>query len=133
LFATPWRRDEWQCWKKVAGKNHRRPKQTDSGKSQTTMACEPVHSKILENCTGTANPKDGIGWDRRARPSRNAEIADKKIMALAPNQCNASPARTFAAGMAAATGSHDGSCTSLPRLPYSIHQNAHGHRHHLAL
>jgi hypothetical protein len=25
------------------------------------MACEPVHSKILENRTGTANPKGGIG------------------------------------------------------------------------
>src|SRR5262249_2519483 len=57
LFATPGHRDERQCWEKVAGKNHRRPKQTHCGKGQTTMACKPVHSKILKNCTGTANLK----------------------------------------------------------------------------
>src|SRR5207248_8223267 len=70
LFASPRHRDEWQRREKVAGKNHHRPKQTNCGKSQTTMACEPVHSKILENCTGTANPKGDIGVPANRMPVR---------------------------------------------------------------
>src|SRR5262249_44016701 len=135
LLAPPRRRDEWQRWEKVAGKNHRRPKQTDCGKSQTTMACEPVHSKMLENCTLTANPKGGFSskpmeaghlairksgtyqrplacrlplhFCRRdaRRPSRAESLNSRASLAS-----SASPtvSATFAAGTAAATSSRDG-------------------------
>src|SRR5213082_2089228 len=44
LFTAPRRRDEWNAWEKMTGKNQARAKNANESEDQETMTPEPVHA-----------------------------------------------------------------------------------------
>src|SRR5436309_13840498 len=44
LFTAPRRRDEWNAWEKMTGKNQARAKNANESEDQETMTTEPVHA-----------------------------------------------------------------------------------------
>src|SRR5205085_10175502 len=69
LLAIPRKREKRNFRKELPAREHDCPDRANACECEIAMAREPVHSKILENCTGTANPKGGVG---RARSSRES-------------------------------------------------------------